>query len=279
MKALSSVPTTRSGWPPEPALDANHGTDRKRFVNPGLGGGKRRASGSSIGRFRALPSCLTLEERCVSTETFDELFNQLHRLAPFRRGRILFEKAFGEMQSSVLYEVSSSGPRGRTTMLLPSTQALHIPDYIAGLNRFCEDGRIFYWRARQADPVYAQGVAAGIFSPTTQTCTLVQLDYISQLPDPTRMASLTWVAAYLHCKLGASSIKNLPTDKTPAPGLSPRETEVVRWMSQGKTSWEAGQILAVSERAIKFHLKNIYTKLSVTNRAQAIAAAIRFGII
>lgn|GEM_PF-216285 len=61
--------------------------------------------------------------------------------------------------------------------------------------------------------------------------------------------------------------------------LTERETEILKWIQIGKSSWEISVILAVSERTVKFHLNNIYRKLDVHNRAQAVARALRLGLI
>ncbi len=54
--------------------------------------------------------------------------------------------------------------------------------------------------------------------------------------------------------------------------FTPREEEIMRWVSEGKTNWEISIILKVSLNTIKFHLKNIYQKLGgVENRWTAIA--------
>lgn len=56
--------------------------------------------------------------------------------------------------------------------------------------------------------------------------------------------------------------------------LTKKELEIMSWVMYGKTSFEIGKIMEITERTVKFHLGNIYTKLGVCNRAQA-AAAIR----
>ena len=66
----------------------------------------------------------------------------------------------------------------------------------------------------------------------------------------------------------------LPVEK-----LTTREREVLAWSSEGKSSWEIGMICSITERTVKFHLKNIYNKFNVQNRAQAIVCAIRLGLV
>ncbi|CAM2789401.1 response regulator transcription factor [Pseudomonas fluorescens] len=60
--------------------------------------------------------------------------------------------------------------------------------------------------------------------------------------------------------------------------LTPTELEILRWAAEGKTVWEISQIRATSEAAVKFHLRNIYAKLDVTNRVQAMNEAARQGL-
>ena len=60
--------------------------------------------------------------------------------------------------------------------------------------------------------------------------------------------------------------------------LTPTELEILRWASNGKTVWEISQIRATSEATVKFHLRNIYGKLEVTNRVQAMNEAARQGL-
>ena len=61
--------------------------------------------------------------------------------------------------------------------------------------------------------------------------------------------------------------------------LTMREHEILKWVSEGKGCWETGAILGISERTVKFHLQNIYRKLNVVNRAQAITKAMRYSLI
>ncbi|QHF46043.1 helix-turn-helix transcriptional regulator [Pseudomonas sp. S35] len=60
--------------------------------------------------------------------------------------------------------------------------------------------------------------------------------------------------------------------------LTPAELEILRWASEGKTVWEISQIRATSEATVKFHLRNIYCKLDVTNRVQAMNEAARLDL-
>jgi transcriptional regulator EpsA len=60
--------------------------------------------------------------------------------------------------------------------------------------------------------------------------------------------------------------------------LSERERQIMSWVAMGKTNPEIGCILCISEFTVKNHLKSIFTKLDVTNRAQAVAKLTRLTV-
>jgi two-component system, NarL family, response regulator len=62
------------------------------------------------------------------------------------------------------------------------------------------------------------------------------------------------------------------------PQLSDREIEVLRLMTTGKTNQEVCGELCISESTVKFHINNIFSKLEVSDRTQAIVLAIKRGI-
>jgi len=72
---------------------------------------------------------------------------------------------------------------------------------------------------------------------------------------------------------------NARHDDTVAPALTEREREVLKWTGEGKSSWEIGIILSISERTVKYHINNIKSKLNAVNRAHAVAKAFRYQII
>jgi DNA-binding CsgD family transcriptional regulator len=63
------------------------------------------------------------------------------------------------------------------------------------------------------------------------------------------------------------------------PRLSPRELETLRWTMEGKTAWEVGGILGISERTAVLHINNAMHKLEATNKHQAVLKALRLGLI
>jgi LuxR family quorum sensing-dependent transcriptional regulator len=61
--------------------------------------------------------------------------------------------------------------------------------------------------------------------------------------------------------------------------LTPREREAIAWASQGKSAWEIGEILNITQRTAEEHLATAARKLGAVNRTHAVAIAIRLNII
>lgn len=61
--------------------------------------------------------------------------------------------------------------------------------------------------------------------------------------------------------------------------LTPREREVLYWVSEGKTNGQIGLILNASSRTIQKHLEHIFQKLGVETRTSATVRAIETGIL
>ena len=61
--------------------------------------------------------------------------------------------------------------------------------------------------------------------------------------------------------------------------LTKREIEVVRAIARGKSSRQIAEALHLSERTVRNHLQNAYTKLQVNGRAQATMYAVRQGLV
>ena len=68
------------------------------------------------------------------------------------------------------------------------------------------------------------------------------------------------------------------TERGYAP-LSDRELETLRWTMEGKTAWEVGCILGISEQTAARHLHNASRKLDCVNKHHAVIKALRLGLI
>jgi two-component system NarL family response regulator len=61
--------------------------------------------------------------------------------------------------------------------------------------------------------------------------------------------------------------------------LTKRESEALRLVMEGLTDREVGLALGLSERTVRYHLGNVYSKLGVSARAEAVAKALELGLV
>jgi DNA-binding CsgD family transcriptional regulator len=61
--------------------------------------------------------------------------------------------------------------------------------------------------------------------------------------------------------------------------MTARETEITKWISHGKTAYEIGIILGISEPTIHHHISSARAKLDAMNSTHLVAKALRRGII
>ena len=67
------------------------------------------------------------------------------------------------------------------------------------------------------------------------------------------------------------SLKNAPT----IPVLSPRQAEVLKQLTLGLTNKEIADVLGIRKDGVEDHIKIIFSKLGASNRAKAVAIALR----
>ena len=63
------------------------------------------------------------------------------------------------------------------------------------------------------------------------------------------------------------------------PHLAPREIECLQWISEGKTFWEVGKILGLSEHTVRTYLESARHKLRATSTAHAVSIALKRGLL
>ncbi len=102
-------------------------------------------------------------------------------------------------------------------------------------------------------------------------------DQLTQNEFEANRYKMSWLAQVMH--VGMSSL--LTPKLAPESGvlLTSREREVLRWTAEGKTAYEVGQILAVSERTVNFHINNVVAKLGASNKIQAAVKAASLGLL
>ena len=69
------------------------------------------------------------------------------------------------------------------------------------------------------------------------------------------------------------------TQPKSAGALSPREVEVIRLVSDGRSNKQIASELGITERTVKYHVSSVMSKLGADNRAQAVALASQRGLL
>jgi DNA-binding CsgD family transcriptional regulator len=136
------------------------------------------------------------------------------------------------------------------------------------------------WEA-QAHFGYHTGIAMALHMPEGRHFVLgVERD--APLPDDARelnrlVADLQLFA--VHAQDAATRVLFPGPSASDRPALTPRELEALRWTMEGKTAWELGAILGITERTAVLHVNNAMHKLGCTSKHQAVLKAMRLGLI
>jgi two-component system nitrate/nitrite response regulator NarL len=68
-------------------------------------------------------------------------------------------------------------------------------------------------------------------------------------------------------------------ERRPEAPLSRRESEILQKVAYGATTKEVAHDLGISPHTVKTHLERIFEKLGANDRAQAVAIALRRGLV
>ncbi len=111
--------------------------------------------------------------------------------------------------------------------------------------------------------------------------------YILKDDDPETMLRAIRAVAHGESLLGPTVAQKvmhrfsaLPGKQTPlVDDLTPRELEVLKLIAAGLCNRDIAQELTISEKTVKNHINNIFSKLHINDRSQAILYAIREGLV
>lgn len=145
---------------------------------------------------------------------------------------------------------------------------------------YFDQGAIDQWE-HQAKFGYSNGIAMALHMPEGRHF-VIGVDRDQALPSDTRevtrlVADLQLFA--VHAQDTALRILVPQSLRPETPALTPRELEVLRWTMEGKTAWETGVLLNISERTVIQHLQNAMRKLNCNSKHQAVLKALRLGLI
>jgi LuxR family transcriptional regulator, quorum-sensing system regulator BjaR1 len=92
--------------------------------------------------------------------------------------------------------------------------------------------------------------------------------------DPNSRSYMHLLAIYYHTAVERLALAKLANEN---PLITARQVECLRWVSVGKTDWEIGQILGLSEATINRHIERAKERLGVRTRVQAVVAILTQG--
>jgi LuxR family quorum sensing-dependent transcriptional regulator len=85
--------------------------------------------------------------------------------------------------------------------------------------------------------------------------------------------------AATHAYVRLETLFGVPIAYQPVKNLSPREIDVLHYVAAGKTNWEIGQILTLSQHSVGEYIQAAQRKLNCVNRAHAVAVAMQKCLI
>lgn len=141
-----------------------------------------------------------------------------------------------------------------TGWVMPGGGGKYILDHLAG-----RDGvpRVVVYTGAEGDAIAAQVMAHGGAA------------YVSKSDPPARL--LDTVAAVAGGQMIFPYLDVRRIHDNPMTGLTRRELEVLSALANGRPNKQIAHEQGVSLNTVKFHVKNLYAKLGVRNRAQAVA--------
>ena len=145
---------------------------------------------------------------------------------------------------------------------------------------YAENGASEMWE-QQAPHGFCTGIAMALHLPEGRHF-MLGVDRDQALPeDPNYLQRLVADLQLFAVHAQEAAIRLLlPQELQPErPGLTPRELEVLRWTMDGKTAWEVGNILSITERTVVLHASNAAHKLGCVSKHQAVLKALRLGLI
>ena len=128
---------------------------------------------------------------------------------------------------------------------------------------------------------YRTGIAMALHMPEGRHF-MLGVDRDQPLPEDSQelqrlVADLQLFA--VHAQDAALRLLVPPAAQPERPRLTPRELEALRWTMDGKTAWEVGAVLGISERTAVLHINNAMHKLDCFTKHQAVLKALRLGLI
>jgi DNA-binding CsgD family transcriptional regulator len=121
------------------------------------------------------------------------------------------------------------------------------------------------------------GISVPLFGPVGRISVVSFASRFDDVVPAHRMSHLNALAWQFH--VAFADIARPAGQSDAKVDLAAREKDCLRWTAEGKSSWEIGMILKISENTVNFHLKSAMRKFGTTSRTVAVVQAIRLNLI
>ncbi len=132
--------------------------------------------------------------------------------------------------------------------------------------------RVILFTVDDTRPAIADAIQAGVSGYLLKDVSAAELVNAARLAMEDK--------AVIHPSLTRAFIEEVRfVDRRPDAPLSKREIEILQMVAYGGTTKEVAHDLGISPHTVKTHLERIFEKLGANDRAQAVAIAIRRGMV
>ena len=199
--------------------------------------------------------------------------DDMHVVGEAASGREAVDQARSLMPDVILMDIQMPDPQAGPGQALDGIGAARI------LNREMPHVGILFCTMYEDDEFVFAGLKAG------------GRGYVLKESDPETMLRAIRAVAHGESLLSPSVAQKvlqqfaaLPGELPPGAGslcddLTDRETEVLTLVAEGLANKEIARQLSISEKTVKNHISNIFSKLHVCDRTQAVLYAIRQGLV
>jgi DNA-binding NarL/FixJ family response regulator len=143
------------------------------------------------------------------------------------------------------------------------------------------DGLTCLDRIRKAHPNVMVVMLSGCDDPETISAALARgaRSFIGKLVDPRDLPSALRLVAQGAVYNAVGSVPAPQDTEAESAGLTPSEQRVLEALARGLSNKEIAQELWLTPQTVKFHLTNIYRRLGVANRTEAVRHAYQHRLV
>jgi DNA-binding NarL/FixJ family response regulator len=192
---------------------------------------------------------------------------------------LMFEAVELALKDEADFEIVGSAESG--SQVLPLVQRTEPDIVVLDLGMPGIDGLTCIKLLRERFPEVRIAVLSGIDSDQTVQAALAlgASAFISKNVDPVELAPALRQAADRAIEEPVGRAENRTNLAATEKGVTERELAVLRSLGEGHSNKEIASSLWLAEQTVKFHLTNIYRKLDVSSRTEAVHWAYRHGLL